>query len=162
MTSADKIKERELIIKLHFVDKKKTREIANLLGTSKSKVSYWICKHKSGLSLEDKPRSGRPSKLTKEQFEKLKNVLQKKPQEKRFGGQSMGWTTSMALKYIEEKFKVSYTQRNITKLLHKLGLSLITPRSQHSKDSKLARQAFKEDMEKKTSKRIFWTYNSDV
>lgn len=162
MTSAYKIKERELIIKLHFVDKKKTREIANLLDTSKSKVSYWICKHKKGHSLEDELRSGRPSKLNEDQLEKLKKTLSRKPSEKRFGGQSMGWTTKMVVKYIEDKFKIRYTQRNVIKILHKCGLSLITPRSQHAKDSKLARYAFKEDMGKKTSKRVFWTYNCNV
>ena len=162
MTSADKIKERELIIKLHFVDKKKTREIGELLGTSKSKVSYWICKYKKGLSLEDEPRSGRPSKLTKEELNELKKILQKKPSKKRFGGQSMGWTTKMVAQYIKDKYNISYTQRNVIKILHKCGLSLITPRSQHAKDSKLARIAFKEDMGKKTSKRVFWAYNCNV
>lgn len=162
MTSADKIKERELIIKLHFVDKKKTREIANLLGTSKSTVSYWICKHKKGLSLEDEPRSGRPSEISQEQLEKLKNTLQRKPSKVRYSGQSMGWTTKMVVQYIRDEFHVSFTQRHVTRLLHKLGLSLITPRSQHAKDSKLARLAFKENMEKKTSKSVLWAYNRNV
>ncbi len=162
MTSADKIKERELIIKLHFVDKKKTREIEKMLGCSQSKVSYWICKHKQGLSLEDKNRSGRPFRLSSSQFESLKQVVQRKPNQKRFGGQSMGWTTKMVVQYIKDEFKIVYTQRNVTKLLHKLGLSLITPRSQHGKDSKLARHAFKEDMGKKTSKSVFWVYDSNV
>lgn len=162
MTSADKIKERELIIKLHFEDKKKTREIEQILGCSQSKVSYWICKHKKGLSLEDEPRSGRPSRLSKEELNKLKKALSKKPNLKRFGGQSMGWTTNMVVQYIKDKFKINYTPRNVTKILHKCGLSLITPRSQHAKDSKLARHAFKEDMGKKTSKRVFWTYNNNV
>lgn len=162
MTSLDKLKERELIIKLHFVDKKKTREIEKILGCSQSKVSYWICKHKQGLSLEDKARSGRPSKLSKEQFEKLKQVLQKKPNQKRFGGQSMGWTTKMITKYIKEEFKINYKSTQIRVLIKKCGLSMITPRSQHAKDSKLARHAFKEDMGKKTSKSVFWTYNRDV
>ncbi len=162
MTSKDKIKERELIIKLHFVDKKTTYEIENLLGCSQSKASYWICKHKKGLPLEDEFRSGRPSKLSEKAFEKLTRVLQRKPNQKRFGGQSMGWTTKMVYKYILDEFKVKYTQRNITKILHKCKLSLITPRSQHTKDSKLARYAFKEDMEKKTSKSVFWTYNRNV
>lgn len=162
MTSADKIKERELIIKLHFTDKKKTREIAGLLGTSKSTVSYWICKHKQGLSLEDEQRSGRPSEISKEQLEQLKKVLQRKPSKSRFGGQSMGWTTKMVVQYIKDEFDISFTQRHVTRLLHKLGLSLITPRSQHAKDSKLARHAFKEEMGKKTSKSIFWTFNCNV
>ena len=162
MTSADKIKERELIIKLHFVDKKKTREIATLLGTSKSKVSYWIVRHKKGLPLEDEFRSGRPSQLSQKEFEKLKRVLSKKPNQNRFGGQSMGWTTKMVVKLIEDEFKIKYTQRNVLKILHKCNLSMITPRSQHTKDSKLSRYAFKEEMGKKTSKRVFWTYNCNV
>jgi transposase len=162
MTSENKLKERQLIVKLHFIDKKKTREIANLLGTSKSTVSYWICKHKKGLSLEDKSRSGRPAKIDSEKLEKLKLALHKKPISKRFGGQSMGWTTKMVVKYIQDEFQIQYTQRNVIKLLHKLGLSLITPRSQHIKDSKLARQVFKDDMGKKTSKSVFWIYANNV
>ncbi len=125
MATADKIKERKLIIKLHFIDKKKTREIEKILDCSQSKVSYWICKHKQGLSLEDKPRSGRPSRLSKEQFEKLKITLQKKPNQKRFGGQSLAWTTKMITKYVKEELKVNYKATQIRVLIKKCGLSLI-------------------------------------
>ncbi len=162
MTSKDKIKERELIIKLHFVDKKTTYEIENLLGCSQSKASFWICKHKKGLSLEDEQRSGRPSQLSKDNFEKLIKTLKHKPHENRFGGQSLGWTTKMVCKFIKDEFQINFTQRHVTRLLKKCGLSMITPRSQHAKDSRLVRHTFKEEMGKKTSKRVFWTFDRNV
>ena len=65
-----KQKERELIIKLSK-GKKTCREIGDILGTSKSKVSYWITRYKKTGSLLDKPRSGRPTPLTKQELENI-------------------------------------------------------------------------------------------
>ena len=71
-----KEKERELIIKLSK-ENKTCREIAAILGTSKSKVSYWICRSRQTNSLSDLPRSGRPTKLSKRKLNKIYSALRK-------------------------------------------------------------------------------------
>ena len=43
---------------------KTSRDIASVLGVGKSTVNDLLAKHRSGLSLKDKPRSGRPKKTS--------------------------------------------------------------------------------------------------
>ena len=138
-----KVEIRKTIIKLY--DKHKTQdEISNLLDIPQSTISYWIIRYRRTKSLENKQRSGRPSQLSKEDFSKLKQSLLNSPA-KRDGGESFGWTTKMAIDYIKENFGVTYGMRQVQKLFHKAGLSLITPRSQHRKSSYAARTVYRMD-----------------
>ncbi|MBU1321935.1 MAG: helix-turn-helix domain-containing protein, partial [Nanoarchaeota archaeon] len=61
------IKERELIIKLHN-ESKKQELIASILGCSQPKVSFWIRRYRKTNNLNNKPRSGRPTPLTKKKL----------------------------------------------------------------------------------------------
>jgi len=70
MNSA-KRKERELIVKLRK-EGKTCIEVAEILGISKSKVSYWTCRYNETGCLEDKPRKGRPTLLTEEKLQEMK------------------------------------------------------------------------------------------
>ena len=150
---SDKIKERELIIRL--ADKKKSvRYIADALGVSKSKASFWIRRYKKTNSLDDLPRSGKKSQFTKEQFSEIKNTLNDFPPS-RYGGKSMGWTTKMLLKHIKENYGFSFGMRYAQKIMHKCGIKLITPRSQHVKSSYAARMVYRMDF-KKNSKKNIW------
>lgn len=148
-----KEKERELIISLSK-KKKSTREIAKLLDISKSKAAYWVKRSKQGKSLQDKPRSGKPSQLTKEQFEQINHALHDFPPS-RYGGESMGWTTKMLIQFIKDTFGITYGMRYAEKIMHKCGISLITPRSQHSKASYASRMVYRLDF-KKNSKKNIW------
>ena len=94
----------------------------------------------SGLEgLQEKPRSGRPSRLTFEQLEQVKayvidNAI--KPQGGRLQGKDIQ-------EYIKASFNVTYQKTNIYHLLHDLNLSWITTRSKHPKQSSDAQEAFK-------------------
>lgn len=152
-----KVEIRKTIIKLY--QKGKTQEeISGLLDIPRSTISYWIVRHRKTKSLVDKSRSGRPSRLSKENISKLKERLLDTPP-KRYGGESFGWTTKMAMEFIRENFGVDYGMRQVQKLFHKAGLSLITPRSQHSKSSYAARYIYKEEF-KKNSKKNIWVAQS--
>ena len=144
---------RKNIIKLHNKGKKQT-EISYLLDVPQSTISYWIIRYNKEKKLTDKPRSGRPAQLTKDQKKELKAVLLDFPPE-RYGGESLGWTTKMAMIFIKEKFNVSYGMRQIQKLFHKFGLNLITPRQEHKKTSHAARVVYRMDF-KKNSKKNIW------
>lgn len=148
-----KEKERELIISLH--KKKKTvREIGDTLDISKSKAAFWINRYKETGSLKDKPRSGKPSSLTEEQFEMIKKALHDFPPP-RYGGESMGWTTKMLIQYVKDEFGVSFGQRYAQKIMHKHGIRLITPRPAHKKGSKAARIVYQMDFKKNSRKNIW-------
>jgi transposase len=152
MTSA-KQKERELIIQLHK-KKRSVRYIGEILDISKSKAAFWIQRYKQTNSLQDKPRSGKPANLTKQQLEAVKEVFHDFPSSK-YGGERMGWITRSAIQYVKKEFGVEYGMRGMEKMLHKLGLRLITPRPQHRKGSKAARIVYRMDFKKNSRKNIW-------
>lgn len=144
---------REKIIKLHEKKKKQT-EISYLLDIPQTTVSFWIRRYQKENRLSDKPHSGRPAQLTKNQVNELKNALLDFPPPK-YGGESLGWDTKMALQYVKEKFSVSYGMRQMQKLFHKFGLNLITPRTEHKKSSDAVRIVYRMDFKKNFKKNIW-------
>jgi transposase len=148
-----KIQLRKSIITLHNKGKKQT-EIAYLLDIPQTVVSYWIRRHNKTSSFEDKPRPGKPPKLTTEQLLEVKKELHGISPE-RYGGESVGWITKSAIDFVYDKYGVKYSMRRMQELFHKLGLNLITPRSEHYNASKLARNSFREEFKKNFKKNIW-------
>ena len=148
-----KIEIRKTIIKLHEKGKKQT-EISELLDIPQTTISFWIKRYRKTNSLNNRVRSGKPSKLTREQFEQINHALHDFPPS-RYGGESMGWTTKMLIQYIKDKFGITFGMRYSEKIMHKYGISLITPRSQHTKASYAARVIYREEF-KKNSKKNIW------
>jgi len=146
-----KQKERELIIKLHE-EKKPTREIAKLLGISKSKAAFWVTRHKRTGSLEDRSRSGRPTPLSNEVLRSIAEAI--KSQIIQAKGKT-GATSKEVLALIESKINKRYTLRHAERILHKTGFSLITPRVSHIRKDEKAQQKFREEL-KKNSNRNTW------
>jgi len=149
----EKLELRKTIVKLYNKGKKQ-EEIAFLLETSQSTVSYWIIRHRETGLLEDKPRSGKPRMLTEKQLKGFKEALLDIPPP-RFGGESFGWTTKMAIQYAKDRFNIIYSMRRMQELFHEFGLSLITPRQEHRKSSHAARAVYKMDFKKNLNKNIW-------
>lgn len=147
-----KQKERELIIKLHK-EKKKVREIAQLLGLSKSKVHFWIQRSKKTDSLEDKPRSGRPTPLSTKALKSIANLIRKnliQPTNRK-----AGVSTKEVLKLIKNKVKRKYSLRHVERTMHKMGFSLITPRPSHIRKDENAKEKFKVEFKKNLNRNIW-------
>ena len=148
------IKERELIIKLHK-EKRSTYEISSILGISQTKASFWVRRYKKTGSLENLPRSGRPTSLTKENLNSIRDMIKLKVIEPRIAGVS----SKEVLQLIEHKVKRKYTLRHVQRLLHKIGMSLITPRVSHIKKDEKAQNKFRDEF-KKNSSRNMWVIQS--
>jgi transposase len=144
--NSEKLAIRKKIISL-YKKKKTTREIAYLLDIGKSTSAFWIKRYKETGNLDDKPKSGTPPKLENSKFNKLKKVLLDFPPP-RFGGESMGWTTKMAIQYVFDTYGVKYSMRRMQELFHKFGLNLITPRTEHIKSSYAAKTVYRMDFKK--------------
>lgn len=146
-----KIKERELILKL-AKEKKTCRDIADILGTSKSKVSYWICRSKKTEKLSDMPRSGRPTKLSREKMEMVYSALR---QEESTSNQS-GFSSKRVGELLQAVTGNKYSMRHVRRILKRLKIGLITPEISHIlKDEKKIKK-FRREF-KKNSKRSMWT-----
>lgn len=149
-----KLKERELILKL-AMEKKTCRDIADILGTNKSKVSFWVNRYKKTGVLADKPKSGRPTLLTKKELDEIKTLLRAKLLEAKSG--RSGFLTKEVLTLIEQKAKHKYTMRHAERIMHKIGLSQITPRVSHIRKDKKAQDKFRVEF-KKNSNRNMWVF----
>jgi len=145
--------EREMIIRLRK-QKKTVDEISVLLGLKRSTVGFWIKRYDDFQSLENLPRSGRPTLLTKSKAIFVKRKVQAfvREQEKIHCG-----VTSKQLKaVIEKELGTSYTLRHVQRLLKQFGLNLITPRTQHLRHDRNRVDDFRDDFKKKVPKNI-WT-----
>ena len=125
----------------HFIDGKNRTEIASFLKVSRLSVNKWIKKYLDyGIeALTEKPRTGRPSRLTTDQKTHLKEYVISnaiKPE----GGRLQAGDIA---KFILDEFNVSYQLSGVYRLLHALNLNWITTRSKHPKQSKEAQESFK-------------------
>lgn len=144
-------KERELIIKLHN-EKKGSYVIADILGISQTKASFWIRRYRKTGSLENKPRSGRPTPMTKNKLKELSNLLKKGIIKQK---NRSGFSSKEVLQLIENTINKKYSLRHVERLLHKMGFSLITPRVSHIKKDKKAQEKFRQEFKKKLSMNIW-------
>ena len=88
--------------------------------------------------LQEKPHSGRPHRLTDEQKSQLKEYVIDAVNES--GGRLQAKVIGF---YIESNFNTSYKKSTLYQLLHDMGLSWITTRSKHPKQSVEVQEAFK-------------------
>lgn len=137
--------QRELIIKLKQ-DGRKQQRIAQLIGCSQAAVSKWIKNYGAGRTLETLHRSGRPTKLTKNKLCQVKNKLLfeiKKANEK-----FCSLNTKQLSEIIKKEVGKEYSLRHVERVMHKLGFSLITPRTMHIRHDQKRVDEFKDEFKK--------------
>ena len=149
-----KEKERELIIKLHR-EKKTCRDIASILGTSKSKVSYWICRSNKTGKLSDLPRSGRPTSLSDEKLSIIYSSLRQEEKVSNCSGFSSKKVADLLHREIGEK----YTLRHVRRILKKMNISRITPRVSHIRKDEKKIKKFKQEFKKNLNKNTWTTFS---
>ena len=118
------IKERELIIKWSE-EGKNQQEIAELLNCRQSPVSRFLVKYKRRGTIQNLPRSGRPTKLTKENLSHLKDKILTKI--KSANEDLCSVSTKEIGKMIHQHIDQTYSLRHVERIMHHLGFSLITP-----------------------------------
>ncbi len=122
----------------------KPSELASYCGVEERTLSGWVAKvDDTGFeSLRAVKQTGRPAKLSDEQKEKIKSVVEKDPNEYGY----TNWDGPTLSDFISREFDVEYSVRASQKLLHKLGFSLIRPQTYPSlnEPNEESRTAFKE------------------
>lgn len=126
------------------------RDVSRVLRVSVGKVPFWKKRfERFGLDgLRDKPRSGRPWKISKRTFNDLSRRLNSLSAKDK-GIICAGWNTKQAREIIQECSGVEYSLRHVRRLARKAGLSLITPRTKHVKHDEKKVQKFREEFKKK-------------
>ena len=99
--------------------------------------------------IHDAPRSGRPRKLSSDEWNKLQQFLNKSPQD--VGIDAPHWTPRVVQQLIAEEFDTEYTKRHVQDLLHEAGYTWKTARPDYASGDERAREAFKEGFKKTES-----------
>lgn len=127
-------------------------ELADWYGVSRTTIHNWLGRLEQLDSepleevIHDEQRSGRPSKLTESEREKLFSVLQDSPSE--CGIDAPAWSPPLVRAYIREEFDVVYTLRHIRDLMNDAGIVWKTARPDYYESDERAREAFKEGFKK--------------
>ena len=118
------LKERlSLVLKVEG-DKMIPARVAKDLHRSRTWTSAWLARyHKEGIDgLENRSKSGRPSKLPREVAVRIRKKLKQRKQ---------GWTTQQVHEMIVKEGNVHYHQIYIYSLLHRWGFKQKVPRKVH-------------------------------
>jgi transposase len=98
-------------------------ELESLYNVSHKSICNWVNRYnRLGIEgLKEKPRSGRPSRLSVEQQAKLKEAIMDSPE--KYGYGSGSWSGPLLLNYIQNKFGILYKKAQVYNLLRKLGFT---------------------------------------
>jgi transposase len=144
-------KERNAKAKLRLlacIQRKKGKtldDIAYSLQKPKTTIHDWLKKIESKKlsGCYDIKQKGNNSKITFNQKQELKKILNESPQKQKIPFKL--WTTTLVQYIIHKNFGISYTQSAIWKLITKLNFSLKIPRQEHQKANKKAQEKFKKE-----------------
>lgn len=120
-------------------------DVALKLGDSVRTVENWVKGFEdNGFSaLSDKPRSGRPSRLTEKHLTHIGAVLRKQPNDVGLSGNL--WDGKSLSAYIRQEFNVSLKVRQCQRLFHKLSFRLRKPRHMVAHGDPILQERFKKN-----------------
>jgi transposase len=112
-----------------YLKGKSVKEIAETLDRSDETVNNYIHRYQTGglSALQMKYSSGAPTRLTKDQQNKLiQTIVHFVPHEMGFTARH-NWTLEIIAAFIEREFDRHYSLRGVSKMMHRLGLSYTKP-----------------------------------
>ena len=118
-------------------------EAAEVFDHSPRSIHNWLHRLADrGLSgLQDKPRSGRPARLSPSQIEQVRQDLEHSP--RKLGYDQNLWDGVLLSHHLAQKYSVCLKVRRCQGLFHKWGFSLQRPRPKASEADPSKQEAFK-------------------
>ncbi len=107
-------------------------KVARKFSVSRTTASRW-CRalaNNGVSSLKRRKATGRPSRLSKEQLDRVAQIYHDRPMAHGFADDH--WTTARMAAVIENQFGVHYDRDHVGRLLYKLGLRERKPRVRHA------------------------------
>ena len=122
-----------------------TSEAGKAIGVPSSEIRRWVNRFNVGGIEAMRPNwsPGRPSKLTTEQMEELRERLREGPTE---GDAFSSWRGRFVRDVLQDEFGVSYKLTGVYKLLHRMGFSSLMPRPKHPGSSDEEQEEFKKNL----------------
>ncbi len=93
------------------------KEVAGVIDVEESTIYDWIHRWEEERNIKDKPRSGRPEKLTGEDDKDLKDILDNKSS-RDFGINASTWTTRELREYFVKVHNKEIDEETIRQHLH--------------------------------------------
>ncbi len=131
------VKERILIIIRASLDKQNIESVSQELHRSRAWAYKWYKRYNDeGLEgLRDKPRSGKPSAVSREVKDKIRQELSES---------NIGWDIKQVMYLIHKKTGVKYHKEHVRRLLHQWGFSPKVPQKRFVRTaSKEEKNSFK-------------------
>ncbi|GGK09677.1 hypothetical protein GCM10007063_35160 [Lentibacillus kapialis] len=124
-------------------------EIAAFIGCSEKTIYNYVNAYKShglaGLIPGESP--GRPRHLTEEQEQEVYDtIVNQMPVDVDFPAE-MNWTSSLIREWIKQKYNVTFSDRGVRALLHRLGFSYTKPTYTLAKADPEKQEVFKKEFE---------------
>jgi transposase len=118
-------------------------DIAQALGCPLRAVKNWVAQYNRGdiAALQERPRSGRPPRLDRQEYPRLKQRLDAPPRPED------GVCTLRGLdaqRILMQEFGATMCLQAVYDLLHQLGYSSLMPRPQHEESDPEVQELFKE------------------
>ena len=99
-----------------------------MLGHSPRTVEYWVKQfnNRGLVSLLDRPRTGRPSRISDEIMDKIDQDLRKDPHD--FGYKQNMWDGILLMQHLMDHYGIEMGVRHCQNIFHVLGFRLRRPR----------------------------------
>jgi len=126
----------------------KSSQVAELFGLTRWAVVKWMQKaNREGVaSVQDHPRSGRPSRFDANLLKELDGVLSKSPRE--VGFPRSRWDGVVLVEYLKKTYRIHIHVRHAQRLMRKLGYSLRRPVHRFVQATEEGVQEFQEEVKK--------------
>ena len=124
---------RRLLAMADILEGASRAEAGRGVGNDIQTVRDWVIRFNAEGpdGLKDRTSPGRPPKLTPAQQEELKDIAGKGPDPKTDG--VVRWRCKDLKRLIKERFGVDLDERNVGRLLRRLGFSYVSGRPRHPK-----------------------------
>lgn len=132
-----RVKERILLVIRVSSDRQHIESVSQEVHRSRAWAYKWYKRYNDeGLDgLRDRPRSGKPSDISKEETDKIRKEL---------ADSNTGWDIKQVIDLIQKRTGVHYHKEHIRRLLHKWGFSSKVPQKRFvNRATKQEKDSFK-------------------
>ena len=134
---------RRLMALAAIYDGKNRTQAAAIGLMDRQTLRDWVIRfnEEGPAGLADKKSPGRPAKFTAEQKQELARIVEEDPAKHVPG--LVRWRCIDLVKVAKERFEIECHEMTISRILHELGFSHVSPRPQHPKHDEQAIEEYK-------------------